>query len=182
MSDGRDDTTRGRGFSLLELLISLALGATVLSLGVPAFRDLILDNRRTADINAFVTAVQAARIEAFKRSQPVILCKSRDRQMCSADPAWEDGWMLFVNTDGVRPPRRDVSEPVLLGHQPAMAGTIRANRQLFEFRPFGRRSVNGTVTFCDERGTATARAVIISYTGRPRVSARGPGRRRLACP
>jgi type IV fimbrial biogenesis protein FimT len=171
-----------RGFSLLELLISLGLGATVLSLGVPALRSLLLDNRRAADINAFVAAVQAARIEAFKRSEPVILCKTKDLQMCSRDPAWEHGWMLFVNSDGGRPPRRDATEPVLLGHQPAMAGTIRANRQLFEFRPFGRRSVNGTVTFCDERGTTGARAVIISYTGRPRVAERGPGQRRLACP
>jgi hypothetical protein len=42
--------------------------------------------------------------------------------------------------------------------------------------------VNGTVTFCDTRGPAAARAVIISYTGRPRVSDRGPGRRPLVCP
>ena len=90
--------------------------------------------------------------------------------------------MLFVNTDGRRPPRRAANEPLLLAHQPALTGTIRANRQLFEFRPFGRRSVNGTVTFCDERGAASAKAVIVSYTGRPRVSKRGPGRRRLTCP
>ncbi len=182
MSNWDGHGLRGRGFSLLELLISLALSATVLSLGLPALRGLILDNRRTADINAFVAAVQAARIEAFKRNETVILCKTKDLAMCSPDPAWEDGWMLFVNADDRRPPRRDATEPVLLGHQPAMAGTIRANRQLFEFRPFGRRSVNGTVTFCDERGATGARAVIISYTGRPRVSERGPGRRRLACP
>ena len=172
----------GRGFSLLELLVALALAATLLSLGIPAFQDLMLDNRRAADINAFVTAIQAARIEAFKRSQPVVLCKTRDLRFCADDLAWEAGWMLFINSDGRRPPRRDPAEAILLSHQPAILGTIRANRKLFEFRPFGRRSVNGTVTFCDERGAASARAVIVSYTGRPRVSDRGPGRRRLACP
>ena len=57
-----------------------------------------------------------------------------------------------------------------------MVGTITANRASFQFRPFFWRSTNGTVTFCDERGVAAARAVIVSYTGRPRVSDRGPGR------
>ena len=182
MADMRAHHQSGRGFTLAELAICLALAATLLTLGVPSFKRFLLDNQRAADINAFVAAIQAARIESFKRSQPVILCKTKDLQSCAADPAWEAGWMLFVNRDGRRPPRRDPGDPVLHAHQPALAGTIRANRQLFEFRPFGRRSVNGTVTFCDERGAPYARAVIISYTGRPRVSDRGPGRRRLSCP
>ena len=170
------------GFTLIQLLITLAVASTVLAVGVPSFRDLILDNRRTATINALVTAIQAARIESLKRNTAIILCKTNDLQICSRDPAWEGGWMAFVNEDGRRPPQRDAGEPVLIAHQPATVGTIRANRQLFEFRPFGGRSVNGTVTFCDERGATSARAVIISYTGRPRISDRGPGRRALACP
>lgn len=174
--------TPGRGFTLLELIITLALAATLLGIGIPSFRDLMLDNGRTAAINAFVTAIQAARIESFKRNSAVVLCKTKGLSVCAKDAGWEGGWMVFVNEDGRRPPQRDPAEPVLLTYQPTLVGTVDANRQLFEFRPFGRRSVNGTVTFCDARGASKARAVIISYTGRPRVSDRGPGRRRLLCP
>ena len=45
--------------------------------------------------------------------------------------------MVFVNDDSDRPPRRGGDEPQLHVYRPAMAGTIKANRQSFEFRPFG---------------------------------------------
>src|SRR5690606_20259786 len=106
-------------------------------------------------------------------------CKTADFQRCGGDEiGYDRGWMLFVNEDDLRPPHRAPSEPLLLAHTPAPGTAISANRQLFEFRPFRTRSTNGTVTFCDRRGES--RAVIVSYTGRPRVSASGPGRE-LAC-
>jgi type IV fimbrial biogenesis protein FimT len=89
--------------------------------------------------------------------------------------------MVFVNTDDDRPPNRALDEALLYFHAPQTTGSISANRRLFEFRPFGWRSTNGTVTFCDDRGNAHARAVIVSYTGRPRVAAEGPGGRALKC-
>jgi type IV fimbrial biogenesis protein FimT len=170
------------GLTLLELLVALALAAALLGIGIPSFRSITLDNRRSAAINAFVTAIQAARIESFKRSRSVVLCKTKDLQICDPGTDWQAGWMVFVNEDGRRPPQRDPGEPILLSYQPSLLGAVTANRKFFEFRPFGRRSVNGTVTFCDARGPSAARAVIISYTGRPRVSDSGPGRRALICP
>jgi len=89
--------------------------------------------------------------------------------------------MVFVNSDDARPPQRSEDEDLLYFHAPRMEGSISANRRLFEFRPFGWRSTNGTITFCDERGQTQARAVIVSYTGRPRVSIEGPGGRELRC-
>jgi type IV fimbrial biogenesis protein FimT len=61
-----------------------------------------------------------------------------------------------------------------------MAGTITSNRPYYEFR-VGRRSTNGTVVFCDRRGTAAARSVIVSYTARPRVADRDADGRPLQC-
>ena len=170
------------GLTLLELLWVLALAAIVSATAVPAFRSYLLDARRTADINGFVTAIQLARNEAAKRGRPVVLCKTVDSLACGRrEIGYDAGWMVFVNTDDRRPPERAPSEQLLLLHRPATTGTIRANRRLFEFRPFGWRSTNGTVTFCDDRGPPAARAVIVSYTGRPRVSDRGPGNRALVC-
>jgi type IV fimbrial biogenesis protein FimT len=56
------------------------------------------------------------------------------------------------------------------------------NRIRFSYRPFGRRSTNGTVTYCDDRGADAARAVIVSYTGRPRTASLAPGGKPLRCP
>ena len=173
---------RCRGITLWELIWVLAVGATLSSVAVPAFRNLVLDARRTADINAFVAAIQFSRSEAAKRGRPAVLCKTVDASTCGgSEISFDAGWMVFVNEDDTRPPQRAPEETLLLHYQPETRGSITANRRLFEFRAFGWRSTNGTITFCDERGAPEARAVIVSYTGRPRVSPRGPRNRALLC-
>jgi type IV fimbrial biogenesis protein FimT len=145
-------------------------------------RSFALDARRTADVNAFVGAVQLARSEAAKRGRSVIVCKTADRVACGGDEIeFDAGWMVFVNVDDAYPPRRTGSEPLLFAYSPRIEGTIMSNRPYYEFRAYRRRSTNGTVTFCDARGAPDARAVIVSYTGRPRTSALGPGNRPLTC-
>lgn len=175
-----DERVSPAGFSLWELLWCLGIVGVVLALGVPSFRGFLLDARRTADINAFVTAVQLARSEAAKRGEPVVLCKTVDGARCGGDELrFDAGWMVFANTDDLRPPQRSAAEHLLLHYQPVTTGPITANRRLFEFRAYGWRSTNGTITFCDARGRG--RAVIVSYTGRPRVAEIGPGGRVLNC-
>lgn len=174
---------RPRGYSLLELLLALMLTAILLALGAPGLEALALDARRTADVNAFVTAIQLARSESAKRSRPVVLCKTADGEHCGgAAMHYEAGWMVFVDIDGDQPPQRDPEEELLLHYLPVLQGSIRSNRTLYQFRPYFRRSTNGTVVFCDRRGSAAARAVIISYTGRPRVAGTSASGQELACP
>jgi len=173
---------RPAGFTLWELLCVLAVAGIVSALGAPVFVDFVLDGRRTADVNAFVLAVQVARTEAAKRGRNVILCKTADRRRCAGgERRFDAGWMVFVNLDDRLPPERAPFEPLLYAHEPEIEGTITANRGYFEFRPGLRRSVNGTVVFCDRRGSAAARAVIVSYTGRPRTDRVDPGGRALPC-
>jgi type IV fimbrial biogenesis protein FimT len=173
---------RNAGFTLWELLWTLAITGVAAGLAVPSFAEFLLDSRRTADINGFVIAVQLARSEASKRGRSVVLCQSADLRTCGNDELeYGSGWIVFSNDDDVRPPQRSGLEPLLYAHAPALVGSISANRELFEFRPYLKRSVNGTVTFCDRRGAGAARAVIVSYTGRPRVDSKGPGGERLVC-
>ncbi len=171
-----------RGFTLLELMIVLLVAAVLAATAIPGLGGFILNAHRTADVNGFITAVQVARSEAFKRGRPTVLCKTEDGTRCGgSDMDFDQGWMVFVNADADNPPRRDADEPQLFAYQPRMTGSITANRRLFEFRPFGRRSTNGTVTFCDRRGAGQARAVVVSFTGRPRVARNGPGMPTVNC-
>jgi type IV fimbrial biogenesis protein FimT len=172
---------RPRGFTLWELLCTLALAAVALTAGIPAFRTFALDARMTADVNAWVLAVQVARSEAAKRGRSVIVCKTDDTRRCGdATLPADAGWMVYVNLDDEYPPQRSASEPVLYVHDTEIAGTAISNRPYYEFRP-GRRSTNGTVVFCDRRGASAARAVIVSYTGRPRVARVDADGRPLTC-
>ena len=173
---------RPRGYTLLELLITLTLIVVLLLLGLPGLRDLGLDARRTADVNAFVSAIHLARSESIKRARPVVLCHTTDGIACAgARQSYDLGWMVFVDADEDIPPRRDNDEQLLVHYAPVIEGSIRSNRAHYVFRPYYRRSTNGTVVFCDIRGPEAARAVIVSYTGRPRVADTTAAGGRLNC-
>ena len=170
------------GFTLWELLCTLSVVAILLGLAVPSFRAFVLDARRTADVNAFVLAVQLARSEAIKRGETVVLCQTFDGLRCGNDGlGYGSGWLVFADEDQTRPPQRADAEPLLYAYRPTLIGTIVGNREYFDFRPIQRRSTNGTLVFCDQRGAAAARTVIVSYTGRPRADSVDPAGKRLVC-
>ena len=156
------------GFSLVELLLVLALGAALLALAIPSFRDLQQDARITAAVNQLVHGIHLARHQSYALGKDVVLCRSSTGMQCTPGQPWSSGHIIFVNRDRDNPPRVDADEPIIERVGP-FRGTIVANRAAFVFRPYRLRSVNGTFTLCDGRGEARARAVVVSYTGRPRA-------------
>jgi type IV fimbrial biogenesis protein FimT len=87
------------GFTLIELVVTVAIAAIVLTIGVPSFQQLIADNRITAQVNQFVTSLNIARSEAVKRNSRVRVCKSSDGATCAASGDWQQGWMVFSDLD-----------------------------------------------------------------------------------
>jgi type IV fimbrial biogenesis protein FimT len=172
---------RWQGYTLIELVLGLAVVATTLAWGVPSFGTLLRDAARTREVNQFVHAVYVARSEAIKRNGVVSLCPSRNGATCTPGAQWTTGWLLFVNLDRDSPAARDAGEPLLRVYERWDAGHIRSNRSTLSFRPFGQMGVTATVTFCDDRGSRAARAVIISQTGRPRISSRSASGGSLVC-
>jgi len=173
---------RRRGYTLPELVFTMAIAVGLLGWGVPAFRDLQLNAARTREVNQFIQAVYVARSEAIKRNGVVSLCPSRNGTTCSPGVLWHTGWLIFVNLDRDSPAARDAGEPLLRVYEPWDAGHITSNRSTLSFRPFGQMGITATVTFCDDRGSRAARAVIISQTGRPRVASRNASGKALSCP
>jgi type IV fimbrial biogenesis protein FimT len=160
---------RHSGLTLIELLITVTL-ITILSISsVPAFTNLVMEMRMTSQVNGFVHAFHLAKQASQQLFSEIVLCKSPDGVQCDAGNTWADGWIAFVNVDKGHPPRVDQGERILAVGDSFKTGTITGNRQHFVFRPFALRSTNGTLTFCDRRGPDQARAVVVSYTGRPRV-------------
>lgn len=173
---------RANGLTLIELLVTLTIVAVIAMAGVPALRDLIMGQRMTSQINGFVHGVFLAKQSAHTRLVETVICKSPTGRRCEPDADWTDGWLLFINRDRDYPARIDATEPILATGDAFRNGAIRANRREFVFRAFEIRSTNGTLVFCDARGAEHARALVISYTGRPRIARVRPDGRPLQCP
>lgn len=162
---------RHQGFTLAELVFTLAIATGLLGWGVPTFLEVRRDVERTREVNQLVHSVHLARNEAIKRNGVVSLCPSTDGEACApAGTPWHEGWIVFVNGDRDSPAARDPGEQLLQVQAPWVAGSVLANRATLSFRPYGQTGVTASFTFCDARGPRAARAVIISQTGRPRVS------------
>lgn len=174
---------RIRGFTLLELVVTVSIAAVLLGLAAPSFGAIWLDSQRSVAVNAFVHGIYLARSVALNRGHVVSICPSPDGQTCrNQTEDWQQGWMVFVNQDRDDPPVRDDNEPVLAVQAPWSNGSITSNRHSYSFRPFRHAIANGTVVFCDRRGSAEARAIIINRAGRPRVAKRDSDNRPLRCP
>src|SRR5574343_378776 len=92
-----------RGFTLIELMITVAILAILASLAAPSFRDTIIRTRLSGYNSDLITAINFARSESIKRGVTVTLCRSTDGGSCAASGGWEQGWIAFVdnNADGV---------------------------------------------------------------------------------
>jgi len=159
-----------RGFSLYELLLTLTLIAILVGLGVPAFSGIAARARISTEINALFHAIHLARKESIVRRQVVSICPSRDGQRCTPGRDWSRGWIMFNDQDRDWPPQRHADEPLLQAHFVDDTVMITANRSTFTLRSTQKRATNGTLIVCDRAGRAAPKALVVSYTGRPRVA------------
>lgn len=165
-----------QGFTLLELIVTLAIAAVVIGVAAPSFSTMIQDNRLSSQSLDFVAALNLARSEAIKRRTQVTLCKSANGQGCTNAGNWGQGWIVFVESVAVNN-ARDVNEPILRVHD-SLAGNNRLTgngnfTDTIAYQPSGDTVGlgNGTLTLCDARNDdAKSPAIVINSTGRPRLT------------
>ena len=165
---------RDHGYSLLELLMTIAIAAIVITLGLPSFGALKARNAQRVELNALFHAVHLARKGSIVRKQVVSICPTADGTACSPGRDWSGGFLVFENSDRDEPPELDNGEILLHRHLASPSVQITANRRGFTLRATFLRATNGTLVVCDPAGRVTPKALVISYTGRPRVAERTP--------
>lgn len=130
----------GRGFTLIELIVVLAVVATLVTVGIPSYQNLIQDNRLTINSNMLVISLALARTESIKRGVPVTLCASTSGSNCT-DSNWENGWIVF--TDNGAAGQVDADD-IVLRVQSALGGGMKisfAGATYLRYRPTGMISV-----------------------------------------
>lgn len=84
------------GFTIIELMVTLAVLAIVMAIAIPSFTGQIQRNSSLAIGEDFVTALNFARNEAIKRKVPISICPSND-DGTQCGTSWSAGWMVFVD-------------------------------------------------------------------------------------
>lgn len=157
------------GFTLIELIITLAIAGILLAVAVPNFISFVQNSRLTSQANDLVTALNYARSEAIKRGVRVTVCSRASDTSCAAAGVtdWSNGWLVFVNPDNDAV--IDAGElPPLLVRQPLESGNTMntAGLQRVTYQNTGFSGNMDTFRLCDVRGMASGRAIAVSLQGR----------------
>jgi len=155
------------GFTLMELLVTIALVAIFAVIAVPSYRALTADNQIVGALNDFANALGAARAEAVARGQTVVVCPSNDpyatppscNTTANGPQEWNQGWISFVdaNSNG----KLDSGETVLRVHGPvgngvtltSPGGVIGFDRMGFASPTFSGNSLTSLVVQACAQGT-----------------------------
>jgi type IV fimbrial biogenesis protein FimT len=165
------NTTRGqRGFTLVELMITMLLAAILMAMAVPGFRAMTQNSQQRNAVNDLQTMLARIRTEVASRRVPVTACPSADQASCSGAVTWEAGWIVFadLNSDGVV----DAGENVILVHEALPAGTtlrsFEANattRLRFGRTGLPASAVGASFRYCDRRGVESLRTIVVGPSG-----------------
>ncbi len=174
------------GFTLYELLVTVAIVAVVIAIGGPNLSDFRANSRMTAAANDLHSTFYLGRSEAARAKTNVSICASTNAM--AADPdcggTFEDGWIVFLDPNG--DVVHDAGEVVLRKHGPLdarLSVSTPGMQPYFSFSAsgLGRGNVTGTppvttAVICDQRGNtiaagsrSTARIVVITPLGRSTV-------------
>ena len=176
---------RQKGFTLVELLITIVVISILLATAVPSFMQAIKNNRVTGQANSFVVNTQMARNEAVKRGASTTICAANaDMDACSGSNDWSTGWIIFtdLNRDGAINTNTGTatSGTTCLETEDCLIGTVdgpekstlTAGNSDIRFLPTG-QTANGPVTFtlkADDCEHSQERSIIMTLQGHTSVT------------
>jgi len=162
---------KDRGFTALELLVVVAIGAVLVAMAVPSFSELRRSASISSSANQLLWALHYARSQAILRNVPAVVCLSANGATCvtSAGTA-AAGWLVFLEQQRSIPVQFNTTDELLRAIQLPPQVAVQGTRAAVTFWPTARAGTTSTFKLCDARGDPRGKAVVVSQTGRPRVA------------
>lgn len=174
--------SRSPGFTLIELMMVLAISAVLLLLAAPGMRGLVDSNRIRTETHRLMSALNLARSEAILRNSPVSLCPSSFAAtgVARCNGVYSDGWIIFLNPDKDRNVDA-LTDEVIMAFEAFPKGYTLTNRagdipasEVINYLPDGSSRRNRTLMICPPRGsTVQSRSIVMNIVGRPRAESGG---------
>ena len=158
------------GFTLTEMLITVAIIVLMLAAGVPAYQSLATSMRMSGEVNSFLADMKFARSEAIKRGQPVYVCSTANGSTCSNDTStsssnWATGWLVYVDNTGSGFTSAPSAGQVLRVSPGVTRGDTLSGASAAQISQSGYNFLVGTVTLHDANNDAAQRRCITFAAG-----------------
>ncbi len=159
--------TRCGGFTLIELMITIALVAIVMGIGVPSYQNLVVKNRIQTQASEIRSSLAMARVEAIRRGLWIRICPGQNG---CAGGNWHEGWNSFVDRDSNDTRDEGAGETHLEVHIRLDGGSTLTGADEVIFKSDGTVVDARTMILCTADGDAQhRRRISISSVGRVRV-------------
>lgn len=130
------------GFTLLELMVTVAIMAILLAIALPSFQSSLRSNRAATATNEMMASLSLARSEAIKNKGGGAVCPSSSGTACVGN--WSDGWLVWADANGNS--ALDAGETVLRYSQGNPRLTVNNSDATVAFDPRGRSRAAGNQT------------------------------------
>jgi type IV fimbrial biogenesis protein FimT len=164
--------TRRHGFTLPEMLAALAVTAILLAMAAPALSHQRAASAVRAATTQTLSVLHLARRLALTRGQVITVCPSADDTECSFGGSQ---WMLFANLAGGSEARREAGEEILRRWNLPPNLRVSGTRGYAAFQPRPGAAATVTLEFCHDGWPDYRRSIVVSQTGRARLSPVGSG-------
>jgi len=167
-----------RGFTLVELMVVLAVLSITLVLAIPGMQRLSQSMQVRTEARRLLSAINLTRSEAIKRNVPVSLCPSPMARTGEATCTgiYADGWIMYSNRNRDRVVDSDdelikVFNGLAPGYSLTNRAATRDENQLITYYPDGTAHRNRTLMICSKQyPDLSSWSVIMNIVGRPRIA------------
>jgi len=167
-----------KGFTLIELMMVLAMSTVLLSLAIPQYNSTLHSVRVQNETKRFLGALRIARSEAVMRNSVVSVCPSdmalTGLPRCTG--TYSQGWIVFENQDKDPEVEGGVSDvlevfaPLYEGYQFRNRRGTREAGSLINYLPDGSAHRNQTLQLCTPPGSeVSAASIVLNIVGRARL-------------